>query len=291
MVIFRYLEKTNHKVLYHQVISSKQPDLYWPNADFIGDVISISDPKYKKRNHVFINELSDAINSLDPPFNVFVTKFGFRGNSYQKRKILDWVISLVNTSIADLEDETRVYDDGESMIEISISPRTVGSSVKAMGMFELDSEKLKKAIKGRIREKLEKYRKPLIVFTCSGLGHWNLDEDTLEMALYGNLKVIFSQSSLATETKLDRAANGIFYNRKKDGRPANTRLLAVVYADRFQKNEKLFLRFKVYHNPFANPRLPQEFFRNNTQFIVVEDDGRDIRMETINKENITVNVT
>ncbi len=291
LVIFRYLRTTSHDVLYNQTVAGKTPDLYWPKHDIVGDVISVSDPKYNERERTFIKELEKEINESDLPFDVSIVSFKFLGNSYRKKNILQWIYSQKGTSLKDLQDKTYIFDDDESMIEILIAPRTSRPTVKAVGMFELDAGKLQKSVKGRILKKLEKYQRQIIVFTSSGLGFWKLKEDILEDALYGDIQLIVSSDPKVQTVKKTRAPNGIFYNRAKAGIPANERIVAVVYVDRIIQNDKLLLKFKVYHNPYSKPRLPKEFFKNNAQLLASKETCRGLELATINQENILVEVT
>lgn len=288
LVIFRHLRTISHNILYKQVVDGKTPDLYWPEANLIADVISISDPNYGEREDVFIHELSQAINGLALPFGIMIASSHFSSTSYKKQAILKWVLSLVNQP--NLYDEAQWYNDGESRLELLIKPRTNGPIIKAIGMFHLDAEQTKKIVKRRIREKLRKYQRPLVVFACSGQGFWNLEEDTLDMALYGDWQVVFNRDPNVKETREDRVANGIFNNRQNNGQPANRRVIAAAFVDRFNQGEKLFLRFKVYHNPFADPPLPSEFFGSHVQLVVQRDSGAEVVMTTINEGNKVVEV-
>jgi len=292
LVIYRHLKQTQHEVFYNQEINCKKPDLYWPKHDLIGDIVSISDPNYQERGDVFIHEVKEAINKLDLPFDVSILSFHFSGTSYRKRDVLEWIKSLSISPPVDLEDAAQEYDDGESRLEVLISPRTRGSVVKMVGMFSLNAEQLKKAVQGRIQKKLKKYQRPIIVFACSGQGFWSLQEDTLEMALYGDWQVIFSRDPNVREIReAPRATNGVFHNRCKNGLPANDRILAVVFADRLVINQRLYLRLKVFHNPYACEPLAKDFFGQLAQFVIIEDNGQEVTMGTINEGNKVVEIT
>lgn len=287
LVVFRYLKQVEHDVLYDEEVEGKTPDFYWPKEKLIGDVISVSDPNYGEREEKFVHELEKHINNLSLPFDVFITSFRFSGTSYRRRSILDWFRLLTKKPLTDFEEEAQEYDDGESKIEFIALPRSKGSIVKAVGMFDLNEEQMKKVIKGRLRKKVRKYQSLIIVFACSGLGFWNLNEETLDMALYGDWQVLLVKDYKArkgTEWKESRATNGVFNNRWDNGRPANDRLLAVVYMNRVVKEEKLILRIKVYHNPFGKQPLSQNFFINCAQFVVNDNRGDEIKMRWINKD-------
>lgn len=70
----------------------------------------------------------------------------------------------------ELYEEAQEYEVAEAKIEVLIRPRTTGARVKSVGMFSLDSDQLKKAIKGRLRQKVKTYQRPLVVFVGEGLG-------------------------------------------------------------------------------------------------------------------------
>jgi len=293
LVVFRYLKAAGHDVLYDGEVKGKTPDFYWPKEKVIGDVISVSDPNYGEREETFIYELENHLNNLPLPFDVFITSFQFSGTSYRKRNILDWFQSFSERHLTDFGDEEQEYDDGETRIEFLPLPHSGDTTVKAVGMFELNSEQMKKVVKGRIRGKVRKYQGSLIVFTCSGLGFWNLNENTLDMALYGDWQVILMKDQKAkkvTGWKESRATNGVFNNRWDNGSPANDRLLAVVYVDRVVQEERLFLRIKVYNNPFSKSSLSSDFFPNCAQLTVSDNRGDDIKMEWINQDLIMVEI-
>ena len=291
LVIFRFLRGKGHDVLYEGEVEGKTPDFYWPKQGLIGDVVSVSDPHYGKREEIFIHELTRHLNGLSLPFSVFITSFRFEGTSYRRLDILDFFHSFAQKPLSDLIDQTHEYDDGESQIEFMVFPQSGGPAIRAIGMFKLDGEQLREVVKRRIREKVKKYQGSLIVFACSGLGFWNLSEETLNFALYGNLQFLFVKDMKAkrvTGFKETRATNGVFNNRQENGRPANNRLLAVIYADRFVEEEKLLLRIKVFHNPFAIPSLPIEFFGECAQFVSHSITEDEIMMKWINEELITM---
>lgn len=293
LAVFRYLKQTGHDVLYDQEVEGKTPDFYWPKEKLIGDVISISDPNYGEREETFKHELENHINNLPLPFDVFITSFQFSGKSYRKRNILNWLRSFNERQLTDFGDEEQEYDDGETRIAFLPLPYSSGPTVKAVGMFKLNSEQTKKVVKGRIRGKIKKYQGSLIVFTCSGLGFWNLNENTLDMALYGDWQDILMKDQKAKKVigwEESRATNGVFNNRWDNGSPANDRLLAVVYVDRVKQEERLFLRIKVYHNPFSKSSLPNNFFPNCAQLTVGDIRGGEIKMEWINQDLITVEI-
>lgn len=286
LVVYRYLKQLGHDVLYEEEIDGKTPDLCWPKEKIVGDVISVSDPHYGGREEQFIHELEKHLNKLSLSFDVFITSFRFSGTSYRRRDVLGWFRSLAEKPLTDFGDETLEYDDGETMIEFIPLPRSADSIVSAIGMFELDAEQMKKVVKGRLRKKVRKYQDLIIVFACSGLGFWNLNEDTLFMALYGDQQAYPIKNQKAkkvTGWAETRATNGVFNNRWDNGKPANNRLLAVVYADRVVQEEKLFLRIKAYHNPFSKPPLSSDFFPGR-QLMVSDNQGEDIKMKWVNKD-------
>lgn len=294
LVILRYFSQINHEVLYHQEVKGKTPDLYFPAYNLIGDIVSISDPCFKNREYKFIDQLSQAINGLNVPFDIHIQSFHFSGKSYRKRAILKWIKSLSILDASNSQGNTHEYDDGESKLEVCVLARTKGPIVKSLGIFSLDDEQLKKVVKGRIENKLEKYRRPMIVFACSGLGFWNLQEETLDTVLYGDIQVTFSHDPKVRKNQgyqEARATNGLFHNRRKNGLPANDRLLAVIFVDRKTEGQKLYLRLKVFHNPYACPPLAQDFFGGHTQFIVLKDNGQEFTMGTVNEENKVIEVT
>jgi hypothetical protein len=294
LVIFKYLRQVGHSVLYGYEAEGKKPDLYWPERDLIGDVISVSDSNYGEREEIFLHELEKHINNLPLPFNVFITSFHFSGTSYHGHNILDWFKSLAGISSDGIKDEVYEYDDGESRIECIVLPRGEGPIVKAVGMFELDAEQMKKLVKRRIQEKVDKYKGLLVVFACSGLGFWNLKEDTLKFALYGDLQFVLTKDlklKKVVKVNEDRVTNGIFNNRWHRGQPANTRLLAVIYVDRVVSDEKLFLRLIVYHNPFAHPSLSYDFFGGCAQFVVRNEKGDNIEMKMISEDLVVLNLS
>jgi hypothetical protein len=287
LVVYRYLKQIGHNVLYEENVEDKTPDFYWPKQELVGDVISVSDPQYGKREEVFVHELAEHLEQLSLPFDVFITSFHFKGTSYRRRAILDSFLSFARRPLSDLIDQTHEYDDGESQIEFIILPQSVGPAIRAIGMFGLDADQLKEVVKRRIRAKVKKYRGLLIVFACSGLGFWNLSEETLNFALYGDLQFLFvkdMQAKRVTGYRETRITNGVFNNRQDNGKPANNRLLAVVYADRVIQEEKLFLRIKVYHNPFSRTPLSSDFFSDCAQFMVSDNRGDDIKMKWANKD-------
>jgi hypothetical protein len=286
LVVFRYLKQVGHDVLYDEELESKTPDFYWPKEKLIGDVISVSDPNYSKREETFVHELARHINNLSLPFNVFITSFRFSGTSYRRRSILNWFRSFAEKPLTDFEEEEQEYNDGESKIEFIALPRSKGSIVEAVGMFDLNEEQTKKVVKGRIKDKMKTYKGLLIVFACSGLGFWNLNEEILNMALYGDRQVFpikDQKSKKILEWRELRVTNGIFNNRWDNGQPANKRLLAVIYVDRVVEEENLFLRINVYHNPFSKPPLSSDFFPGR-QLMVSDNQGEDIKMEWVNND-------
>jgi hypothetical protein len=294
LVMFRFLRKTGHDVLYEGDVEDKTPDFRWQKQGLIGDVISVSDPHYGKREEVFVHEIAGHLDRLSLPFDVFITSFGFSGTSYRRSDILNLFISLAKRPLSDLIDQTYEYDDGESQLEFMISPRSSSSSIKGIGMFELDAGQLKEVVKRRIRKKVKKYHGSLVVFACSGLGFWHLTEETLNFALYGDLQVLLMKDLKAKRVKgyrETRATNGVFNNRQKNGRPANNRLLAVLFVDRFVEERKLFLRIKVFHNPFATPCLPTGFFGGCTQFVPHNATKDEITLKWFNKDLSVVELT
>jgi hypothetical protein len=293
LVIFKYLTQAGHNVLYDQEVEGKKPDFYWPTRGLLGDVISVSDPNYGEREETFVHELAKHLENLRLPFDFFITSFRFSGTSYHKRNILGWFQSLAEKPLTDFGDETQEYDDGETRIEFFVLPHSKGPTVKAVGMFKLNAEQTTKIVKGRIRKKVKRYMGSLVVFTCSGLGFWNLNENTLDMALYGDWQVILMKDQRAkkvTGWMQSRATNGVFNNRWDNGSPANDRLLAVVYVDRVVQEERLFLRIKVYHNPFSKPSLSTDFFPGCAHLTVSDDRGKDIKMEWVNKDLVMLEI-
>jgi hypothetical protein len=198
LVVYRYLKQLGHDVLYEKEVDEKTPDFYWSKEKLIGDVISVSDSHYGGREEQFVHQLENHINNLCLPFDVFITSFRFSGTSYRRAAILDWFRSLAEKPLTDFGDEAVEYDDGETIIEFIPLPRSNDSIVRATGMFELDAEQMKKVVKGRLRKKVRKYQGLIIVFACSGLGFWNLNEDTLFMALYGDQQVYPIKDQKAT---------------------------------------------------------------------------------------------
>jgi hypothetical protein len=73
--------------------------------------------------------------------------FQFTGTSYHKRSIPDWFQSFSESHLTDFGDEEQEYDDGETRIEFLPLPHSGGITVKAVGMFELNSEQMKKVVK------------------------------------------------------------------------------------------------------------------------------------------------
>lgn len=294
LVMFRFLRNTGQDVLYAGDVEGKTPDFHWQDQGLIGDVISISDPHYGKREEVFVHEIAGHVERLSLPFDVLITSFAFSGTSYRRNDILNLFVSLAQRPLSELIDQTHEYEDGESQLEFMISPRSSGCSIKGIGMFGLDAGQLKEVVKRRIRKKVKSYRGSLVVFACSGLGFWHLTEETLNFALYGDLQVLLMKdlkSKRVTGYRDIRATNGLFNNRQENGRPANNRLLAVLFVDRFVEQRKLFLRIKVFHNPFATPCLPTEFFGSCAQFIPDNATEDEITLKWVNKDLSVVELT
>ena len=187
LLIFRFLAQLKHKTVFNKHVRGKRPDVYWPENDLIGDVISISDPFYDQPENKFIHELEQKINKLPLSIDIYIKSFSFAGSSYRKSSILRWIKSLR------VDERDHVYDDGQSRLKVDVKPRRSGAKVKMLGTFSLDSKQLKEITKRRIQSKLKKYHGQLIIFACSGQGLFHLDEDTLHMALYGDWQVIFSR--------------------------------------------------------------------------------------------------
>lgn len=275
LVIFRYLRETGHKVFYSVNVNGKTPDFYWPDHDLIGDVVAISDTHHDHASRSHIDTLITKINKEDLSFDLNISEFWFSKHKNPRfRPILAWLRKLEKMRNEELYEEAQEYQEDGAKIEVLIRPRTSGDIVKSVGMFSLDSDQLKKVIKQRIRQKIEKYRRSLVVFVGEGLGFWTPDRDTMNMILYGDWLVHFSRDPGQQATGPDTTANGIFYNRMKPGgRPANTELSAVILAKRLQANDRLGISMNAFHNPEAVRPLPHSFFKRISQFLITSDRG------------------
>jgi len=151
-------------------------------------------------------------------------------------------------------------------------------------MFSLDLDQLKKAIKGRLRQKVKTYQRPLVVFVGEGLGFWTPDRHIMNMVLYGDRLVHFSRVPGQKATGPDTAANGFFYNRMKPGGlPANTQLSAVALAKRLQVTDRLGIWMGAFHNSEAVPPLPHSFFKLMAQFLMTSDHGTEFTLGWVNE--------
>lgn len=286
LVILRFLRQEGHDVLPNVLLNGKTPDLYWPRCDIIGDVVAISDPNFSKSARAHLDQLLRMLDSANLPFEVAITQFDFKqGRNPQIGRILTWVKGLERVNLTDLYTEAQEYEDKDCNLEVIIKNRNGRrGGVGSVGMFPLDSERLKKIIKARVREKVRKYRRPLVVFTGAGLGHWPVNEDNLHMALYGDWLVHFSRVPGQEALGPDTACNGVFYNRKgSNGKPANMELSAVILGKWQTQRKKLYVQFRAYHNPEAIHPLPKEFFFPMAQFIVTSEDSGQCTLKWINK--------
>ncbi len=158
--------------------------------------------------------------------------------------------------------------------------------VKAVGMYSLDSSQLKKIIKGRLREKVKKYKRPLIVFVCQGLGFWSVDKDNLEMALYGDWLEHFSRIPGHEATGPDTASNGVFFNRWGPGsQPANRELCAVVYVNKRIQDRQLCIWLGAYHNPEAQRTLSRDLLSPMAQYVVAKEEGLDCTLSWVDEND------
>lgn len=286
LVILRCLRELGHDVQYNLSLEGKKPDLFWRRSALVADVISVSDPMHSETSQVHMAQLTQRINTLPFKFNVSIIRFKFEGERNPRfGEITKWLERLRALPSDDLYSATHIYKTEGVELEFLISPRTEGQIVKGLGMFPLNAESLKKAIKGRLREKVKKYKRPLVVFVCRGLGFWPADEDTVHMSLYGDWVIRFS-APRSIEDRSGTATNGVFNNRMgSGGRPANTEISSVVFAEWNVRDERLHLQLKAYHNPFAVQPLAQDFFAPMAQYVVSRDDGQNLTLEWIDKNN------
>ncbi|MDH3770566.1 MAG: hypothetical protein OET79_06230, partial [Nitrospirota bacterium] len=277
-----------HNVQLNALLNGKTPDLYWPQCDFIGDVVAISDPNYSESARAHLEQFLQMLDRENLPFEVAITQFDFKaGRNPQLGRIVAWIKRLEKANRIDLYTEAQKYKDEDCSLEVIIKNRNgPRGGVESVGMFSLDSEQLKKIIKNRVREKVRKYRRPLVVFTGAGLGHWPISKDNLHMALYGDWLVHFSRVPGEEASGPDTACNGVFFNRKgSNGGPANRELSAVILARWQTQGEKLLVHFRAYHNPEAIHPLPKEFFFPMAQFIVTSEESDQCTLEWINENN------
>jgi len=287
LVVFRYLRETGHNVLYNVDVNGKTPDFYWPEHNLIGDVVAISDPHHDDAARAHLDTLATMINGEDLPFDLTISEFWFSKTTNPRfTPILQWLRGLDNMRNEELYEEAQEYEVAEAKIEVLIRPRTTGARVKSVGMFSLDSDQLKKAIKGRLRQKVKTYQRPLVVFVGEGLGFWTPDGDTMNMVLYGDWLVHFSRVPGQQATGPATAANGFFYNRMKPGGlPANTQLSAVVLAKNLQATDRLSVWMGAFHNPEAVPPLPHSFFKLMAQFLITSDHGTECTLGWVDEND------
>ena len=285
LVILRYLREAGYDVLYNAQVCGKTPDLFWNRQDFIGDVVAISDPHFSAAEQAHIDNLVRLIDGERFPFDVSIIRFEFVSDRNPRlSRIVGWLRGLRDASAEDLYGRSQEYEAEDARIGVLLSPRTQGRQVKAVGMFSLDAEQLKRIIKGRLQQKVRTYQRPLVVFVGTGLGFWPVDDDTLHMSLYGNWLVHFSRVPGKTASGPDTAANGVFYNRMgTDGRPANTELSAIILASWRVKDQQFIVRLGAYHNPEASRPLSREFFSPMPQFLVTSENGGECKLEWVDK--------
>lgn len=287
LVIYRCLLETGHNVQYNVTVGGKTPDLYWPDHDLIGDVVAISDPFSGSVSRKHLDQLVTMVDSEDLPFDLVISEFWFReGSNPRLAPIIAWLHRLRDLPSADLFAEAQEYEAPDAKLEVLLRERTIGPRVKAMGGVSLDATQMRKVIKGRLRQKLRTYGRPMVVFVGQGLGFWTPDRDAMNMALYGDWLVHFSRVPGQEASGPDTAANGIFYNRiGHSGRPANTNLSAAILATRLQRDDRLGVWMGAFHNPEAIRPLPQDFFAPMAQFLVTGDSGGECTLSWINENN------
>ena len=287
LIILRFLRELGHDVRYNVSLNGKKPDLYWPNLELIGDVVAISDPNYAQSQQAYIDSLTRLIDGTNLPFDVSIVHFSFtEGLNPNIGRAIAWLKGLSALSSEELYDFAHQYRTEDARLEILISRRTTGNVVKVVGMFSLDSEQLRKVVKGRLREKVKKYKRPMVVFVCAGLGFWPIDEDSLHMSLYGDWLVHFSRVPGREAHGADTAANGVYHNRMgSDGSCSNTEISAVVLAKWQTRGEKVFLRLKAYHNPNAVHPLEKQLLSPMPQFRIARDSGLECSLEWVDSEN------
>lgn len=275
LVILRYLREHGYDIEYSPTIDDKTPDFYLRRQDMIADVVSISDPHHRDADRAHIDELVRLINREAIPFDVTIVSFSFvRGTNPRLSNIVQWLMNLSNLPQDEREAQAHEYEDSDARIEVLLRSRTQGDVVKAVGMYSLDADRLKKVIKGRLRDKVKKYQRPLIVFVCQGLGFWSVDKDSLHMSLYGDWLVHFSRVPGGEPSGPDTACNGVFYNRwGPAGRPANTKLSAVIYVNRRLENRRLCIWIGAYHNPEAERLISREVLSPMAQFLISSEEG------------------
>ena len=283
LLVLRFLREEGHDVQRNVPFDGKTPDLYWPRHDIIGDVVAISDPHYGTSTQAHLDQLLGMLSREHLAFDIAISHFAFKqGRNPQLGRIVAWLRGLQNYHSADLYDEAQEYEDEDCNLEVILRPRQGTGGVKAVGMFSLDSEQLHKIIKARLQEKVRKYRRPLVVFAGTGLGHWPVNKDSLHMSLYGDWLVHFSRVPGREASGPDTACNGVFNNRKgSNGGPANTELSAVVLARWQTHDEKLIVHFSAYHNPEAIRTLPREFFSPMPQFVVMNESLHQCTLEWV----------
>lgn len=287
LIILRFLRELGHDVRYNVSLNGKKPDLYWPNLELIGDIVAISDPNYAQSQQAHIDSLTRFIDRASLPFDLSIVHFSFSERLNPNiGRIVAWLKGLSSLSSEELYGFEHQYRAEDARLEVLISQRTTGNIVKAVGMFPLDSEQLRKVIKGRLRDKVKKYKRPIVVFVCAGLGFWPVDEDSLHMSLYGDWLIHFSRVPGREAHGPDTAANGIYHNRMGSGGScSNTELSAVILAKWQSRGDKVFLRLKAYHNPNAVRPLEKRLLSPMPQFTISRDSGQECALEWIDSEN------
>ena len=285
LVVLRFLREKGHDVQPNISFNGKTPDLYWPRHDIIGDVVAISDPHYGTSTRAHLDQLLGMLDREQFAFEISISHFAFKpGRNPQLGKIVAWFRTLSNDNSVDLYDEALEYEDQDCDLEVILRHSQGTGGVKAVGMFSLDSKQLHKIIKARLQEKVRKYRRPLVVFAGTGLGHWPVNEDSLRMSLYGDWLIHFSRVPGREVTGPDTACNGVFNNRKgASGGPANTELSAVVLGRWQTQDERLIVHFNAYHNPEAIRPLDRDFFSSMPQFVVTNQSSDQYTLGWVNE--------
>jgi hypothetical protein len=132
-------------------------------------------------------------------------------------------------------------------------------------------------LRGVLRKKIKKYsslrhaRVPLVLFIYEG-NFLHISRESLEWALFGNLRVTFSPNQ--AEAPISLEPGGLFLPGPS-GQPQNTRLSAVVYGRHQWLDGAPYATLFVYHHPSARNPIP------HGQFAPLPQCRTTIREETI----------
>lgn len=283
--------------------NGKRPEFFVVsrNQDFYFEVVaSFADEELQKKIKT-TEEVLGKVARMKSYYPITVSLNSWLEPHFKHSDFLRFVretLQIIEKSEKDFtEPKTFLYEKNGADIQVQVYPKYKEESSVLMAVHYpgysgvLGSDK----IKGRIQEKISKYRdvkalkKPLVISLCFDSGSSTYGQPSVEYDLFGRPMVVFSKNEEG-ESRWAVDGSGLFMQKNKDGSPKNTRLSAVISCKRkWDKTEKYpegsyVYEMEVFHNPFASCPIEPEVFKKLPQYVPVRDETGG-HMEWINKSD------